>query len=72
MSAPGGDPLRRPKPRTALPVQLGQTLFFLGVLMVFFGFFLDGPGVGPLVGGVLALAGVVLFVVGLRRRRPPS
>ena len=33
-------------------------------------------GVDPVVlcavGGVLALAGLVLFVVGLRRRRPPS
>ena len=58
--------------RAGLAVQLGQTLFFLGVLVVFFALFLDGPGTGPLVGGVLALAGVVLFVVGLRRRRPPS
>ena len=72
MSTPGGDPLRRPRPRAGLAVQLGQTLFFLGVLVVFFALFLDGPGVGPLVGGVLALSGVVLFVVGLRRRRPPS
>lgn len=71
MSIPG-DPLRRPRPRAGLPVQLGQTLFFLGVLVLFFGLFLDGPGVGPLVGGVLTLAGAVLFVVGLRRRRPPS
>ena len=71
MSTPQGR-VPRPRPRTSLAVQLGQTLLVLGVGVVVFGFLVDGADSAPWVGGALALVGAVLLVVGLRQRRGPQ
>ena len=73
MSAPG-PPARPPRPRAGLAVQLGQTLIVLGLAVLAVGLFLRDAGQSAWVGAVLLLAGVVVFVVGLgrRRRRPPG
>ena len=71
MSAPGGR-VPRPRPRTGLLVQLGQTVLVLGLAVVVFGFFVDGADSAPWVGGALAVVGAVLLVLGLRRRRDPQ
>jgi membrane-bound ClpP family serine protease len=65
-------PVRRPRPRAGLAVQLGQTLLVLGVGVVVFGFLLHDAGSASWVGAALAVVGAVLLVVGLRRRRAPS
>jgi hypothetical protein len=67
MSTPGGR-VPRPRPRTGLAVQLGQTLLVLGVLVLLAGLFLQGGPYAVGIGAVLAVAGLVVFVVGLRRR----
>ena len=68
MSTPGRVP--RPRPRAGLAVQLGQTLLVLGVLVLLAGLFLQGGVYAVGIGAVLAVVGLALFVVGLRRRRP--
>jgi energy-coupling factor transporter transmembrane protein EcfT len=67
VSTPGGR-VPRPRPRTGLAVQLGQTLLVLGVLVLLAGLFLQGGPYAVGIGAVLAVAGLVVFVVGLRRR----
>ena len=77
MSTPQGR-VPRPRPKTSLAVQLGQTLLVLGVGVVVFGLLVEGGDSAPWVGGALALVGAVVLVVGLRRRpkqdpdRPPG
>ena len=66
MSTPGR--ARRPRPQAGLAVQLGQTLLVLGAAVLVVSLFLDGASSGVWIGGVLAVVGLVLFVVGLRRR----
>ncbi len=53
-------------------MQLGQTVLVLGVLVLLAGLFLQGGPYAVAIGAVLAVAGGVVFVVGLRRngRRP--
>jgi energy-coupling factor transporter transmembrane protein EcfT len=67
VSTPGGR-VPRPRPRTGLAVQLGQTLLVLGVLVLLAGLFLQGGPYAVGIGAALAVAGLVVFVVGLRRR----
>jgi energy-coupling factor transporter transmembrane protein EcfT len=67
VSTPGG-PVPRPRPRTSLAVQLGQTVLVLGILVLLAGLFLQGGPYAVGIGAVLAVAGLVVFVVGLRRR----
>jgi energy-coupling factor transporter transmembrane protein EcfT len=67
VSTPGGR-VPRPRPRTGLAVQLGQTALVLGVLVLLAGLFLQGGPYAVGIGAVLAVAGLVVFVVGLRRR----
>lgn len=73
MSTPPGR-VPRPRPRTGLAVQLGQTLLVLGVLVLLAGLFLQGGPYAVGIGAVVAVVGLVLFVVGLRRRagNPPG
>lgn len=74
MNAPGRR-AERPAPRAGLAAQIGQTMIVLGVGVLFIGLFLEGAEEeSAWVGGVLVLAGAILFVVGLRRRtrRPPG
>lgn len=70
MSTPGRVP--RPRPRTGLAVQLGQTLLVLGVLVLLAGLFLQGGVYAVGIGVVLAVVGLVVFVLGLRRRGPTA
>jgi len=67
VSTPGGR-VPRPRPRTGLAVQLGQTALVLGVHVLLAGHFLQGGPYAVGIGAVLAVAGLVVFVVGLRRR----
>jgi Flp pilus assembly protein TadB len=62
----------RPRPRAGLAVQLGQTLLVLGVLVLLAGLLLQGGPYAVGIGAVLAVAGLVVFVVGLRRRSARS
>ncbi|MGI3783647.1 MAG: hypothetical protein ACRYG2_23020 [Janthinobacterium lividum] len=67
MSSPQGR-VPRPRPRTGLAVQLGQTLLVLGIAVLLVGLFLRGGSFAIGIGAVVAAVGLVLFVVGLRRR----
>lgn len=71
MSAPDGR-VPRPRPRAGLAVQLGQTLLVLGVGILVVGLFLDGGASAVWIGIAVAVVGLVLFVVGLRRRTRPA
>jgi peptidoglycan/LPS O-acetylase OafA/YrhL len=63
-------PVRRPRPRAGLAVQLGQTVLVLGAALLLIGLFLQGGPYAVGIGAVLAVVGAVVFVVGLRNRRP--